>query len=137
MSSPYLKTEIQGAKMIWLPIKVVRPPHFVLKIECLKISESMEDNGWVGRPLIAYRVGKKYQAITGSHRIKAARIAGLVKIPVFVMDDEILFDLKKAGLGRDYCDFFYTLTKQNEVPSFRPLAKLFNHDLHTTRRYIS
>lgn len=50
------------------------------------ISEDMSTNGFQGEAILAYDAGGYYQAVTGSHRIYAAREAGLEKIPVHVMD---------------------------------------------------
>lgn len=45
----------------------------------------MRAAGWRGRPLVAVQVGRCVQAVTGSHRLYAARAAGLRAIPVEVI----------------------------------------------------
>lgn len=49
------------------------------------LTEAMRKHGWQGRPVLALRWGNLTQAITGSHRIAAAKKAG-VNIPVYVLD---------------------------------------------------
>jgi len=44
--------------------------------------------GWVGAPVVAVASGSQYQALTGSSRVKAAREAHLVEIPVAVLDED-------------------------------------------------
>ncbi|MEM3486073.1 MAG: ParB N-terminal domain-containing protein, partial [Candidatus Methanomethyliaceae archaeon] len=46
------------------------------------LTEAMRKHGWQGRPVLALRWGNLTQAITGSHRIAAAKKAG-VNIPVY------------------------------------------------------
>lgn len=48
------------------------------------LAKLMKDRGWDGPPLIA--VGD--QALTGSHRLAAAQLAGLETVPVIVIDGE-------------------------------------------------
>jgi len=50
------------------------------------LKDDLHENGWLGRPLLA--VVTRYgglQALTGSHRIAAAREVGLETIPVLVI----------------------------------------------------
>lgn len=42
-----------------------------------EITASMEIDGWQGQPILVVDMGDYYQAITGSHRIAAAEIAGI------------------------------------------------------------
>jgi hypothetical protein len=52
---------------------------------------SMQDEGWTGRPLLVIESGSGvFFAWTGSHRIAAARIAGLDSIPCYVLDESQL-----------------------------------------------
>ena len=50
---------------------------------------SMKESGWVGRPVLVEEHGDGYQAWTGSHRIAAAKKAG-VMVPVVVMDSNAI-----------------------------------------------
>ncbi len=61
--------------------KIKRPQDLRLLID------SLRRDGWSGRRLLVeeYRPGH-YQAWTGSHRLAAARRAGLRRIPVLVID---------------------------------------------------
>lgn len=48
------------------------------------IAASMSEDGWIGRPLVVVDSGDGYLALTGSHRLAAARLAGLDEVPVLV-----------------------------------------------------
>src|SRR4051812_46163577 len=51
------------------------------------ITESMKRNGWVSRPLLAMRYDEEALICqTGSHRLAAARAAGISEVPVVVID---------------------------------------------------
>ena len=52
-----------------------------------EIKESMQKNGWQGRPLLVWRNGKIQQALTGSHRLAAAQHVG-VDVPVVYVDEK-------------------------------------------------
>lgn len=71
-----------------------KPPHDVndtSKVE--EIARSMKEHGWIGPPIVV----DKRQAITGTHRISAAKKVKLNKIPQ--IDIRELF--KKEGLDYD------------------------------------
>jgi|GEM_PF-2441726 len=57
-----------------------------------QLTKDMEENGWNGRPIIVIDCGGEYSALTGSHRIEAARKAGLYEIPVAVVDHGTMFE---------------------------------------------
>jgi len=59
-------------------------PHDAAKMSAL--TESMVEHGWNGRPILVIDNGNGYLALTGSHRIAAARAAGLDEIPVYAID---------------------------------------------------
>lgn len=64
------------------------PPHKVKNPEKYReLRKRMERGGWRGRPLLAYVVPgmNKPHSLTGSHRIKAARDAGLPSVPVVML----------------------------------------------------
>lgn len=46
---------------------------------------SMQENGWIGPPILAFRDGETLQAVTGSHRIYTAREVG-IQVPVNTLD---------------------------------------------------
>jgi hypothetical protein len=51
------------------------------------ITASMNESGWSGRPLLAARYDEApLTCQTGSHRLSAARTAGLSEVPVVVID---------------------------------------------------
>ena len=54
--------------------------------------EDMKNNGWNGRSLIVIDCGGEYKALTGSHRLAAARKAGIEKIPVACVEYGTLFE---------------------------------------------
>lgn len=50
------------------------------------LSRRMAEHGWQGLPLLAIDDGEQYQAWTGTHRLAAAKIAGLEEIPIVMLD---------------------------------------------------
>lgn len=66
------------------------PPHRITHPEKLEeLLESMKLIGWLGMPLVGYRLDDgMVQLITGSHRIVAAELAGLEAVPVEVYSEE-------------------------------------------------
>jgi hypothetical protein len=78
--------------------KAIEPPHGVRDEKKLdSLVESMKEKGWVGRPILAYDIGRGPEALTGSHRIQAARKAGIDEIPVVMVDNEIGNYIDEAG----------------------------------------
>jgi len=55
------------------------------------IAEDMAANGWTGRPLLVIDCGDDYSALTGSHRLEAARKAGIEEIPIAIVDHGSMF----------------------------------------------
>ena len=49
------------------------------------LEADMRRVGWRGRPLVAIAVGRRVQAVTGSHRLYAARAVRLSSVPVEVI----------------------------------------------------
>ena len=87
------------ATMIWrgsiYPLHEVRSES---KLETLRAA--MECDGWTGRPLLVVLLAGAHRALTGSHRIVAAKLAGLDEIPCLVLDaDEMGGDLAEAILA--------------------------------------
>ena len=55
--------------------------------------ESMEEDGWIGDPIVVADLGGgEYQGLTGSHRVFAAKDAGLDDIPSVVIKHEVMDD---------------------------------------------
>ncbi len=68
----------------------IEPPHEVDRPEALsKIEKRMSKEGWVGRPILVVDGVQGLSAVTGSHRIQAARNLG-IKIPIIKLDAEKL-----------------------------------------------
>jgi uncharacterized ParB-like nuclease family protein len=110
-----------------IPPEKIMPIHGVqdqAKYEALV--EAMRLEGWEGRPLlVVYRQGGasyRYQALTGSHRLAAAREVGLKEIPAIVVKGAAAKVIKKSR-------FF---------PSFPPgiTQELFEHNESWLGRFI-
>lgn len=68
----------------------LEPPHAVREPEKLqRLIKAMRQSGWVGRPVLAVKSGELNVAMTGSHRIQAAKAAG-IGVPVVWLSDEKL-----------------------------------------------
>ena len=83
----------------WLN-KSLEPPHEVRDFAKLKkIKESMDSDGWQGRPVLVYEAGDNLaQSITGSHRIAAAKELG-IDVPVKYVDESIFEYTDDLGRG--------------------------------------
>lgn len=55
-----------------------------------ELVDDMRLNGWHGRPLLVIERENGYLAWTGSHRIAAAKEAGLTQIPCYVLSESEL-----------------------------------------------
>lgn len=65
----------------------IEPPHNVRDTKkLLSLTESMKNTGWQGRPILTYDVGRGEEALTGSHRIKAAREAN-IEVPIYRIEN--------------------------------------------------
>ena len=83
---------------VFIEPKRIEPPHGVEdKQKLSNLVNSMSKEGWKGRPILAYDVGRGIEALTGSHRIAAARKAGLDEIPVVMVDERIGNYVDDAG----------------------------------------
>lgn len=67
-----------------MDIDQIDPPHEPVDMEKLdEITESMRANGWLGLPLVVFEQQPgRFRSLTGSHRLAAARAAGMRNIPV-------------------------------------------------------
>ena len=93
---------------------MIVPPHEVRdKGKLTALTEAMGREGWQGRPLLCYRVGDATAALTGSHRIAAARAADLVMVPVRYVDQVALGG--RWGWGEDVCLDGIRLTDDEEL----------------------
>jgi ParB-like chromosome segregation protein Spo0J len=72
-------------------VALCSPPHRITHEEKLRsLTQSMRQGGWVGRPLIGYTAASGIQLISGSHRIVAAKDAGLATVPVKVYTENYI-----------------------------------------------
>ena len=77
--------QCQGAVLMYRSPRMMTPPHRICRDEQFRrLCASMTRHGWRGRPLLALPTTGR-RAITGSHRIAAARRVQLERIPVFVL----------------------------------------------------
>jgi hypothetical protein len=75
----------------------INPPHDVRDSDKLAtLRDSLATNGWVGRAIPVYDNGT-LQALTGSHRIAAAREAD-VRVTIYQIDANVMVD---DGYGTD------------------------------------
>lgn len=92
------------------------------------IVESMEENGWIGRPLVVVDLGGEYKALTGSHRLAAARKAGIGKIPVACVEFGTMFeDYGYTAYDLKDPDETYRLIEEYDAEA----AELFYEDIMT------
>jgi hypothetical protein len=72
----------------------IDPLHEVRNFDLVdELAAAMKENGWEGRPLLLIeRSSAGYLAWTGSHRISAARQAGLSAVPCYVIQERQLLD---------------------------------------------
>ena len=59
---------------------------------------AMASDGWIGRSILAMDMGDYIQAITGSHRIAAAREAA-ISVPVLIIEDADINETFAAEWG--------------------------------------
>src|SRR2546426_586954 len=83
-----------------LPIDLIEPLHAAnSKPHLQDLIADMREHGWSGRPLLVIQRGKKYFAWTGSHRIAAAKKAGLERVPCYILPESRLPDEIDAQYG--------------------------------------
>lgn len=94
-------------------VKRITPLHEVRDTEKLdSLVASMKKNGWQGRPILAYDIGDGLEALTGSHRIAAAKKAGIEDIPVLKISDDI------ANYIDDYGRSIKDISDEDDVVEF-------------------
>lgn len=70
---------------------LIKPLHEARSQRKLKeLAANMKESGWRGRPLLVIERESEYLAWTGSHRIAAARKAGLPAVPCHVIQERKL-----------------------------------------------
>jgi hypothetical protein len=96
-----------------IEVRKIRPFNAVEDVEKLNsLAASMQKNGWQGRPILAYDIGDGLKALTGSHRIAAAKKAGIEDIPVLKVSDDI------ANYIDDYGRSIRDVSDQDDVTEF-------------------
>ena len=82
------------SKIVWINPEDCIPPHSISHPDKLcDFANLMYNEGWKDFPiLIGYPLGNKIQLLSGTHRHRAAFMAGLNKIPVKVWPNEIIED---------------------------------------------
>jgi len=92
-----------SVSLIWQEVEVlllidtdlIKPLHGPRHDRILSVLlESMLEDGWNGRPLLVIERADDYQAWTGSHRLEAARMAGIEEIPCYILQEA---DLLRCG----------------------------------------
>ena len=93
MQCQKLKTYMETGRVIFLPIRGIRPnpmqPRKVFRAEALDdLCESIRQHG-VLQPLSVRRIAGGYELIAGERRLRAAAQAGLTEVPCIIlqMDD--------------------------------------------------
>ena len=98
--------------------KRIEPPHGVEnKKKFDELVDSMKTEGWVGRPVLYYDIGRGPEALTGSHRIAAAQKAGLSDIPA----------VKVTGDIGDYVDEFGKSISELQTLDAKELSQWFRN----------
>ena len=99
MQCQNLKTYMETGRVIFLPIRSIRPnpdqPRKIFKEKALSdLADSINRHG-ILQPLSVRRVGSAYELIAGERRLRAALQAGLTEIPCIVMT----MDQQESGLA--------------------------------------
>jgi ParB-like chromosome segregation protein Spo0J len=101
MTNPVTQTDAIEPTGELSPIEVY-PPHEVRERAKLDVlTAAMEADGWQGRPLLVLDEGV-LRGWTGSHRIEAARAAGLRRVPVVLVDIDEISRANEALTGTEY-----------------------------------
>ena len=99
MQCQKLKTYMETGRVIFLPIRAIRPnpmqPRKVFRPEALdELAQSILAHG-VLQPLSVRRVGNGYELIAGERRLRAAAQAGLTEVPCILLQ----MDEKESGIA--------------------------------------
>lgn len=98
------------------PEDLMKPHSYYDKKHLAEIVQSMESNGWQGRPLLAVEVMENCQAITGTHRLYAA-CEVLEEVPVYLISEE---DWREAGFEAE--DILHMDTEVERAEFFERLG---------------
>jgi len=77
-----------ASRVRWVSPELVKPPFDAYDLaKVVAIEQSMASVGYVGRPILACEIGgsRLFQALTGSHRLAAAKKVGLERVPLCVL----------------------------------------------------
>ena len=99
MQCQKLKTYMETGRVVFLPIRAIRPnpaqPRKFFREDALEeLAESIRRHG-ILQPLSVRRVGMSYELIAGERRLRAGTIAGLTEIPCIVMT----MDERESGMA--------------------------------------
>ena len=99
MQCQKLKTYMETGRVVFLPVKAIRPnpvqPRKVFREEALdELADSIRQHG-ILQPLSVRRVGNSYELISGERRLRAAELAGITDVPCILMS----MDDKASGFA--------------------------------------
>jgi hypothetical protein len=73
----------------YVDASTIEPPHEARDRKKLEyLVERMKVSGWQGRPILTVNLGNGLEALSGSHRIRAAKLAG-ISVPTISIDPDI------------------------------------------------
>ena len=90
MQCQKLKTYMETGRVVFLPVKSIRPnpaqPRQIFRDEALdELAQSIQRHG-ILQPLSVRRVGNGYELIAGERRLRAGILAGLTEVPCILMN---------------------------------------------------
>ena len=99
MQCQKLKTYMQTGRVVFLPIRAIRPnpaqPRRVFQeSSLLELGDSIRQHG-ILQPLSVRRQGNVYELISGERRLRAAELAGVTDVPCILMN----MDDRASGLA--------------------------------------
>ena len=99
MQCQKLKTYMETGRVVFLPVKNIRPnpaqPRKVFQPESLdELADSIRCHG-ILQPLSVRRSGTGYELIAGERRLRAAQIAGITDVPCILMH----MDDRESGMA--------------------------------------
>ena len=99
MQCQKLKTYMETGRVVFLPVKNIRPnpsqPRKVFQPEALdELADSIRRHG-ILQPLSVRRVGISYELIAGERRLRAAQLAGITDVPCILMN----MDDRESGMA--------------------------------------
>ena len=74
---------------VWVG-SVIAPHEVNDPAKVAEIAASMVSQGWQGRPLLVVVYGDGWRALTGTHRLAAAKAIGMEQVPVLAIVDSDL-----------------------------------------------